>query len=155
MSITEFKIEAMPPAKQLSFSCSHESQEDKAVRMIGFWTPIKSDPGFPGVTMGDVEGKVAFIRAYEQWSKTSLEPWVLRGQEREVMDAGHTSGFFFSPVEADRYSCMKLIYELPDAALPETIETLTELRDHYRSLAEPIDPADLPAPPVKYTLPLR
>ena len=40
-------------------------------------------------------------------------------------------------MSANRYSCMKLVRELPEAALPETIETLTDLRDHYRSLENP------------------
>ena len=39
--------------------------------------------------------------------------------------------------EDERHACGQLIGELPDSALPETKETLTELRDYYRSLENP------------------
>jgi len=64
------------------------------------------------------------------------------------------SGIIYSDVlgvftmSANRYSCMKLVQELPDAALPETIETLTDLRDHYRSLENPS--IRRPTPPLEY-----
>ena len=55
-----------------------------------------------------------------------------------------------SPYSEDvmnRLSCMRLVKDMPSAALPETKEMLTELRDHYHALEHPS--IQRPTPPPK------
>ena len=78
---------------------------------------------------------------------------------RTHFDSDHFSPFdpvlsagavFFIDTAEDRFQCVELLYELPDAALPETKETLTELRDHYQALANPS--IRRPTPPPKHNV---
>lgn len=139
-----FKVSKVPAEPQL-FTCSLESKGDKAISRMETWPSAKYDPAF---MMSAVERGDFLIPAHEkQWPETFPERWVPRDEEWKVMDAEYAGDSFFFPVDTDRYSCIKLIYELPDAALPETIETLNELRDHYRSLENPS--IRRPTPPPK------
>ena len=42
----------------------------------------------------------------------------------------------FINITEDRVQCVKLLHELPDAAMPEAKEALSDLRDHYHFLGE-------------------
>ncbi len=90
-----------------------------------------------------------FFQVPERWN-TGGYPQVFTSAE----EVG--SGIIYSDIlevftmSANRYSCMKLVQELPDAALPETIETLTDLRDHYRSLENPS--VRRPTPSLEYNV---
>ena len=135
-------------AKPQLFTCPLESKGYKAISLMETRPSAKYDPGFPSAMMSAVESGVFLLPTHEeQWPEPFPERWVPRDEEWKVIDAEYARGSFFFPVDTDRYSCIKLIYELPDAALPETIETLTELRDHYRSLENPS--IRRPTPPPK------
>ena len=96
-----------------------------------------------------------FFQVPERWQV--LERWNTSGYPQVFTSTEEIgSGITYSDVlevftiSANRYSCMKLVQELPEAALPETIETLTDLRAHYRSLENPS--IRRPTPPLEYNV---
>ena len=85
----------------------------------------------------------------ERWD-TGSHPQVSTSTEEIGSGITYSDVLEVFTMSADRYSCMKLVQELPDAALPETLETLTDLRDHYRSLENPS--IRRPTPPLEYNV---
>ena len=93
------------------------------------------------VGIGNIAGgfEEVFLSGWEHISSGNME------NDSEVSTM---SGF--STMHESRDLCMKLVEELPDAALPEAIETLTDLRDHYRSLENPS--IRRPTPPLEHNV---
>ena len=85
----------------------------------------------------------------ERWD-TDSHPQVSTSTEEIGSGITYSDVLEVFTMSTDRYSCMKLVRELPDAALPETLETLTDLRDHYRSLENPS--IRRPTPPLEYNV---
>ena len=77
------------------------------------------------------------------FGKVPLSGW-------EYISSGNIEDALEVSTMNDRHSCMKLVQELPDAAVPEALETLTDLRDHYRSLENPS--IRRPTPPPEYNV---
>ena len=157
---TAFPIDRIPSAGKLFFACPRDSRGmgiDDLKRMALPHTlehrPIL--PDLPGIRMVQEEEHMYFVGSYETDSIFYSEEWISGGNcAFEVgTNIENTSPFFIridlpaALIEVDRLSCMELLWELPVAALPETRETLTELRDHYRSLENPS--IRRPTPPPK------
>ena len=119
----------------LSMAC-----EPVAAIRLGDWGHCPPDLG--GMVMGFSSDEYSSVMRADLTHRTMT----LFGNPSQVL--------FTLPAVQDRALCWMLLSELPVEALPEAHETLMELRDHYRALAEPIDPADLPVPPVTHTFPL-
>lgn len=71
-------------------------------------------------------------------------------------DIGNVAFVYLAPLsfqEEDRWACLKILEKLPTAALPETIETLTELQEHYHALENPS--IKRPTPPARHNVRAR
>ena len=161
-SNTAFPIDRIHSTGKLFFTCPHASRSvrvDNIKRMASPHTLERRHvlPDLPGIRVVQEEEQMDFVDYYGPDPIFYSEEWTSRGKcTFEVgTNTENTSPFFirialpaaFIETEADRLSCMELLWELPTAALPETIETLTELRDHYHSLENPS--IRRPTPPPK------
>ena len=112
--------------------------------------------------MSDWQKKYETVPGHGAWYHDETRGLLALEQVNEIACSGRwrgwgwfaSSGFslLVSQVDRDHSSCIQLLSELPDAALPEAAKMLMELRDHYSSLAEPLAPPALPAPSVNHTL---
>ena len=113
----------------------HEESDLFADPKFGAQFPGYSQPQF-------TEAVVLGIPTPSDWTRFPAGVNIISMQKQEVKTES-TPLFLIhidppaSPTGKERFSCLQLLSELPDSALPETVETLTELRDHYRSLENP------------------